>query len=114
MYGASTYLIFTTCPSYYTKQTTHSVALLKAAENGHTETVKTLLEKGANVNYQDKVSVGTMHPNWHVTETGFKHKLQSTVIEWADLVYTNISLRGEETFILYVTNNYCSVRAICC
>ena len=36
-------------------QKTKSTPLKKAAENGHTQTVKTLLEEGANRNYQDKV-----------------------------------------------------------
>ena len=32
-----------------------SVPLVVAAESGHTETVRRLLEAGANVNHQDKV-----------------------------------------------------------
>ena len=36
-------------------QGTHSTPLIKAAEKGHVQTVKKLLNGGANVNYQNKV-----------------------------------------------------------
>ena len=40
-------------------QNAQSVPLGKAAENGHTQTVKRLLERGANRNHQDKVNMYT-------------------------------------------------------
>jgi len=38
-------------------QNTKSVPLGKAAENGHTQTVKRLLEGGADSDYQNKVRI---------------------------------------------------------
>lgn len=40
-------------------QNAKSVPLGKAAENGHTQSVKRLLEGGANRNHQDKVNMHT-------------------------------------------------------
>ena len=42
-------------PLHTPKQTAHSVALLKAVEEGQRETVVKLMKKGANVNYQNEV-----------------------------------------------------------
>lgn len=45
-------------------QDTGNVPLCRAAERGHTGTVETLIEGGANVNHQKKVG-GVLHPAYH-------------------------------------------------
>lgn len=52
VFSVSFFMLFALHPL---KQSTHSAALLKAAESGQRTTVESLLKKGANVNYQDEV-----------------------------------------------------------
>ena len=45
----------TLLPLLSSSQSTHSIPLGIAAQNGHLDTVKRLVEGGSNVNYQNKV-----------------------------------------------------------